>query len=177
MTLAKSALAALLGTALAAAPAFGQTAEDLKKAIDRLDKAAKELEDARTALKSDGLREKVTLVDSKIDAIDADVRDIKREIRDLKRRLENGSTSTALRPDYDSVVDRDRGRVRFINEFREEMSVVLNGRSYRLLPGEERLISVPSGSFTYQVLQIQRFTQDRRIASGETKTIRIYPLD
>ena len=86
-----------------------------------------------------------------------------------------GST-TALRPEYDSATFRGQGRVRLINDFPEEMSVLVNGRSYRLLPGQERLLAVPPGDFTYQVLQIHRDPRVRQIAADETKNIRIYPI-
>ena len=84
--------------------------------------------------------------------------------------------TTALRPDFDAATVRGRARVRFINEFHEQMSVVVNGTAFWLLPGEERLVPVPAGDFTFQVLQLQRFPQERRIAADETKTVRIYPI-
>jgi hypothetical protein len=176
MTLTRLIPATLLAAALAAAPtlAADPTPEELKKSIDRFEKAVKDLQELKDALKTDNVREKVTTLDSKIDLIDKDIQDIKKDIRDLKRKAD-GSTSTSLRPD-DSQTLRGQGRVRFINQYPEEMSVVINGRSYRLVPGEERLLTVPPGEFTYQVLQLQRDSQVRRIVADETKTIRIYPL-
>jgi hypothetical protein len=180
MTLAKSALATLLGAAIAAAPTFAQSpAEDLKKSVDKavekLEKVTKDLQEAKDALKNDDLRGKAITIDTKLDMLDKDIQDIKKDVRELRRRAGDG-TSTALRPDYDSTTFRGRGRVRFINEFSEEMSVVVNGRSFRIMPGEERLVPVAPGDFTYQVLQLQRFPQERRIAADETKTVRIYPI-
>src|SRR5262245_1350817 len=175
MTLTRYALAALLGTTLIAAPAAAQaTAEELKKEVEKLQQAVKDLKDAKDA--KDDLRTKVNAIDSKIDIIDRDVQELKRDIKEIKRRLGTEGT-TAMRPDTESGIARGTGRVRFINEFNEEMSVVVNGgRSYRLFPGQERLLTVPAGSYTYQVLQLQRFPQERRIAADETKTVRIYPL-
>lgn len=166
---------ALFAAAALAAPAAGQTPEDLKKSIDRLEKAVRDLQDAKDGLRTDELRKTASTLDAKLDLIDKDIQDIKKDIRELKRKA-NGGTTTALRPEYDSATYRGQGRVRFINEFPEEMSVVVNNRSYRLLPGQERLFPVTPGEFTYQVLQLQRDAQVRRIAADETKTIRIYPL-
>jgi archaellum component FlaC len=175
MSFAKSASSALLAAAFLAAPAVAQTtAEELKRAVDKLEQATKDLQAAKDALKVDALRDKVGTIDSKIDLIDKDIQDLKKDIREIKRKLDGGSVS--LRPDFDSTTTRGQARVRFINEFFEEMSVVVNGLSYRLLPGQERLISVPAGEFTYQVLQLQRAPQVRRIVADETKNIRIYPL-
>jgi energy-coupling factor transporter ATP-binding protein EcfA2 len=65
---------------------------------------------------------------------------------------------------------------RFVNEFSEEITVVFQDRSFRVLPGQERLIRTRPGQVTYQVLQLQRTPQVRSISPGETKTVRIYPL-
>jgi outer membrane murein-binding lipoprotein Lpp len=175
MTFAKYALAVLLGTALAAGPAFADPADDLKKAVEKLEKATKELQEAKEALKVDELRSRTSVIEAKIDLLSNDLLDLRKDIREIKRRVGDNS-STSLRPDMDSATARGLGRVRFINEISEEMSVVVNGKSFRLLPGQERLIPVPAGNFTYQVLQLQRVAQERRIAAGETKTFNIFPL-
>jgi hypothetical protein len=175
MTLTRTALAALLGLALVAAPAAAQTAEDFKKLNDKLDKITKDLADTKDSLKMDELRSKAITIDTKLELLDKDIQEMKKDIREIRRRMGDGA-STALRPDFDAAAFRGQGRVRFINEFYEEMSVVVNGRSFRLLPGEERLVPVPPGDFSYQVLQLQRFPQERRITADETKTVRIYPI-
>jgi gas vesicle protein len=161
--------------ALLAAPAAGQTADDIKKINDKLDKLTKELQDLRDGLKSEAIREKVATVDSKIDQLDQDIQTLKKDLRDVKRKVDGGTT-TALRPEYDSATPRGMARVRLINDHPEMMSVVVNGRAYRLSPGEERLVAVTPGEFTYQVLNIQRDARTRTIDANETKTIRIYPI-
>lgn len=173
MTLTKSAVAALLGLAVAAGQARAEPADDLRKAVEKLEKATKDLQEAKDALRAEGSREKLTAIESRLALIDKDIQEIQKDMRDLKRRLED-NTSTSRRFDTDSTRD---GQVRLINQFNEEMSVLLNNRVYRLTPGQERLISVPSGRFTYQVLQLQRNEQARTILGGETKTIRIFPAD
>jgi hypothetical protein len=166
---------ALFVAALLAAPAAGQSADDIKRINDKLDKLTKDLQELRDGMKLDAVREKVTTVDSKIDQLDQDIQTLKKDLRDIKRKVDGGTT-TALRPEYDSAAPRGMARVRLINDHPEEMSVVVNGRSYRLLPGQERLIAVTPGEFTYQVLNIQREARVRTIAADETKTIRIYPI-
>ena len=174
MTLTRFLPAALLVAALAA-PAAGQTAEDIKKLNDKLDALTKTVNDLKDGLKSDAVREKVTTVASHLDQLDQDIQAIKKDLRDLKRRVGDGTT-TALRPQYDAATFRGQGRVRFINEFPEEISVIVNGRPFRLLPGAERLVPVPPGDFTYQVLNVQRTPQVREIVADETKNIRIFPI-
>lgn len=174
MKYTKFALAALLAMGLVTAPAFADPADDLKKAVEKLDKATKELQEAKEALKIDELRSKAIKIDTTIELIDKDIQDIKKDIREIKRKLDGGP-STSFRSES-LYQGQGQGRVRFINEFNEEMSVVVNGRSYRLAPGQERLIAVAPGDFTYQVLQVQRFPQERKITADETKTVRIFPL-
>jgi len=174
MTLIRFLPAALLATALTA-PAAGQTADDIKKINDKLDRISKDLQDLKDGLKTEELRKATATIDSKIDLMDQDIRTIKDDLRQLKRRVGDGTTTT-LRPEIDSSTVRGQGRVRFINEFPGEISVVLNSRAFRLLPGQERLVPVTPGEFTYQVLNVQRDIQTRRIAADETKNIRIFPL-
>jgi hypothetical protein len=167
-------LPALFAVAVLAAPAAGQTAEDFKKLNDKLDALTKSLQDLKDGMKSDNVREKVAAVDSKIDLLDQDIKAIKDDVRQLKRRV-GGGTTTALRPEYDAATFRGQGRVRFINEFPEMVSVIVNGRPFRLMPGQERMLPVPPGDFTYQVLNVQREPQVREITADETKNIRIFP--
>jgi len=175
MTFAKCALAVVLATAVAAAPAFADQAEDLKKALEKLDKVSKEIQDLKESMKIEELRGKAITIDTKLDMLDKDILEIKKDIKEIKRKV-GDNTSTSLRPDLDSATARGLGRVRFINEMSEEMSVVVNGRPFRLMPGQERLVPVPPGEFTYQILQLQRVVQERRIAADETKNVRIFPL-
>jgi predicted RNase H-like nuclease (RuvC/YqgF family) len=166
---------ALFAAAVLAAPAVGQTPEELKRTVEKLEKVVKDLQDAKDGLKNENVREKVATIDSKLDQLDQDIQTIKKDLRDLKRKVDSGS-STSLRPDYDSTTVRGQGRVRLINDFPEEMSVRVNGLSYRLSPGQEKLVAVPPGEFTYQVLQIHRDPRVRQIVADETKNIRIYPI-
>ena len=174
MTLARL-LPALFATAALAAPAAGQSADDFKRLNDKLDALTRTLNDLKDGMRSDNLPDKVATVNKKIDELDQDIQAIKRDLRDLKRRVGDGTT-TALRPEFDSTTFRGQGRVRFINEFPEEVSVIVNGRPFRLLPGAERLVPVPPGDFTYQVLNVQRSPQVRPIIADETKNIRIFPI-
>src|SRR6188768_3400928 len=78
-----------------------QQLDDLKKVTDEL----KKLKDSMTRL--DELRSK--------------------DIKEIKRRLDNMAApgSTSLKPDTTAAF-KGQGRVRFINQFPEEMSVVVN---------------------------------------------------
>ena len=66
------------------------------------------------------------------------------------------------------------GSVKLINEYVTPMSIIVNGLSYRLEPGEIRFVEVPAGKFTYQVPSLQWAVQERSIAAGDIKPIRIH---
>lgn len=165
-------LATLLGLALGLpTQAAEPTPTDLKKAIEDLQKITDDLKTVKDAAAHiPDLRKKVAEANARIDMIELD-------IIELKKKLDK-TGSTSLRPTNDALTPnlKGQGRLRFVNAFSEEMAVVVNGKSYRLVPGEERVIPVPPGDYRYQVLQLQTQAQERQIAADETKTITIYPL-
>jgi uncharacterized protein YoxC len=175
MTLTKCALAALLAAGLVALPAAAQpTAEEWKKALDNLEKATKDLKEARDALKTDDLRTKATTIDTKLDILDKDIQQLKKDVQEIRRRVGDGS-STSLRPDTDAV-GRNMARVRVINTHPFEMSVLLNGRSFRIPAGAERLIPVLAGFYDFEVAQIPGDRRSGDLSPGQTKTFTIYPI-
>ena len=170
MTLTRCGLAAIVAMSLAV-PAIGQ--EEIKKINDKLDLLTKDLKDLKDSLKIDEVRAKAITIETKIDLLDREIQDIKKDVKELRRRAGEGPT-TALRPEYDSA--RTQSNVRIINTHPSEMSVVLNGLSHRLAPGEERLFRIPAGPYSFEVLQIPARAQSGALASGETKTFTIYPI-
>jgi hypothetical protein len=175
MTLTKSVLGALVAIGIAG-PALAQ--DDAKKAVEKIDQLSKDLQTLKESLKIDALREGAKTIDSKIDLLDKDIQEIKKDLKDLKeirRRLGDGGPSTSLRPGFDSAT-ANQARVRIINTHPFEMSVILNGFSYRLASGEERLFRVTPGDYSFEVLQIPGQLKSGAIAAGETKTFTIYPI-
>lgn len=170
MTLAKYALVAVLGAALVAAPARAADPAELDKALEKLDKATKALEEARKVMTD------LAQLHGRVITAEGEISILKQEVADLKRKLDAAPT-TALKPDTSASSFRGQGRVRFINEHPMSMSVVVNGLSYRLSPGAERLIPVPPGDYSYQVLQIHNAPRVRQIAANEVKTFTIYAQD
>ena len=84
MTLPKYALVAALGAALGAAPARAADPTELDKAVDKIEKATRALEEARKAMTDIGdLRGRVITTETEITLL-------KQEIADLKRKLDVG---------------------------------------------------------------------------------------
>jgi len=161
----KTAISAILGAALLATPANADSKEEMTKAVEKLEAATKKLEAVEKSL-TDYKLSNATAVRQ----LQADVEALKEDVKYLRQIIANPST-TSKRESFDTP---RMGRVKLMNEFVEEMSVVVNGTSYRLLPGQTRTINVPPGMFTYQVLQLQRTVQERPIAADEEKPIRIF---
>jgi len=160
--------ALLLGALALPVSAADPTPAELKQQIDDLKKVTDDLKKLKDSFaKLDELRSKSIIFETQLEMIEKD-------IKDIKKKLE-GAATTSLKPDTTTAF-KGQGRVRFINAYTDEMSVVVNGRSYRLLPGDEKVIPVPPGEYSYQVLQIQRAPQERQIAADETKTVTIYPI-
>ncbi|WP_020472186.1 hypothetical protein [Zavarzinella formosa] len=164
--------ALLFGVLALPVSAADPTPEELKKSIDDLKKVTDDLKKLKDAMnKLEELRSKSIIFETQLELIEKDIKDMKKKLG-----MDGSTPNTSLKPSDSTSAFKGQGRVRFINQFSEEMSVVVNGRSYRLLPGDEKLVPVPPGEFSYQVLQLQRAPQDRLIAADETKTVTIYPI-
>lgn len=161
----KTAFVAVLGTALLSAPANAGEPE-VTEAVKKLEHAVKKLESVEQSLTDYKLSNAAA-----VRQLQVDVEALKEDVRFLRQMIANPGT-TSKREAFDTAPKM--GRVKLMNEFVEEMSVVVNGTSYRLLPGQSRTINVMPGIFTYQVLQLQRSPQERRIAADEEKPIRIF---
>lgn len=162
------AAAVVMGAAMLFAPS-AVAAEDMNDAVKKLEAAVKKLE---TTEKS--LSEFRSVNASALRQVQEDMESLKARVRQLEdevKTLRPPSSTSKLGP-ADSTIRT--GRIRLTNDYLEEMSVVINGMSYRLPPGQSRTVSVPAGTFTYQVLQLQRIPQERFINPDEEKPIRIF---
>ena len=97
------------------------------------------------------------------------------ELEEVKKQLDQLRQEMArsrgpVRANYPVT---ETGRIRLVNEFPNEVAVIVNGVSYHLVPGETRTLdSQPAGTFTYQVLGAQHELQPRQLKANETFTIR-----
>jgi DNA-binding transcriptional MerR regulator len=67
------------------------------------------------------------------------------------------------------------GRIRLVNLYPTQMTIIVNERSYRLAPYSEQIIEHAAGNFYYQVLGVQPDILVRTLAPNETYTITVYP--
>jgi hypothetical protein len=162
---------------------------DFKKTLDSLETSLrKDLTDLRndqlnSNLKVQKLQGDVTKLQETIGKSPApnakllsDIDDIKKQLSLLKLDLD-ALKSKATPPRISaSAPTSDAARIRLVNTYAEQVTIVVNQRAYRVLPGETRLLeSQPQGAFTYQVLGVQPGLQNRTLAANETFTINVHP--
>lgn len=112
-----------------------------------------------------------------------DVVKLQRDVADLRRTNTGVSTSnypsqmpqgpipntTALAPTWSTV--------RLVNTFATDMTAMVNGVWYVVPPGQQRFVSVPSGTMTFQVLQVPAWgLQARTLSPNETFTLTLKPM-
>ncbi len=84
--------------------------------------------------------------------------------------------SSSLRPpSTGSTTDTKavKGTVRVVNEYPVQISIVVNGTSYRVAPSKSLDVEVPVGEFTYQLLESGAASTKSVIKEKELVTLRI----
>jgi hypothetical protein len=102
------------------------------------------------------------------------VADMRREMDALRRRANTVTSTSAYGPT--GVPTATTASVRLVNTYPSEQAVMVNGLSYHLAPGETRTLTIPAGSFRYEVLDAQLTPQERTVAPRGTFTITLYPV-
>lgn len=174
-----SALPAIPPSALVPVPGALVKAEE-KTDAEKLKDALKRIEDLELKVSrlSDMLYGKR---DSKGELLDptskgalADVTKLKDDLDKLEKELKTLKTAqqTVQKPALAPEV-KPKGIVKVVNEYPVEISMVINGRSYRVAPGTKVEVEVPAGRFTYQLPQSDAAPTDSVIKDKETVTLRI----
>jgi hypothetical protein len=147
----------------------------IQKLQDSVDDLGKRLNDAPTEGSVD------TQIRKALAAPAADIYALRQHVEQLQRELNNLRSgkpvirSSAYSPSGPTPIN-GVGRIRLVNTYPTQMTVVINERSYRLEPGADRIIDKqPAGTFMYQVLGVQPDLLVRNLAANETYTIMVYP--
>ncbi|GIW79102.1 MAG: hypothetical protein KatS3mg105_0909 [Gemmatales bacterium] len=179
-------LQALLAGALASAPTLSAPPTKAEPNADEvIAKQLKELKDSIDALKKQvqGLQTGMADTDIRIKKLEGQIADLEKDakaVTDLTIVVQNLSKQVAdLNKRISSappavVSKKPMGRILLVNDFPEEMTVVVNNKAYRLAPNSIHTIdNVPAGIFTYEVLRVQP-VRNRELGDNETFTIRIH---
>lgn len=98
------------------------------------------------------------------------------QLKEQVRRMEDRVNAMPQQSISSSSFRKEEGKLRLISEYPTEVTVLVNGRAYRLLPYQTRELILPAGTFTYELLDEEfPFTRTRSMMSGETFTVRIFP--
>jgi hypothetical protein len=179
-------MSAVFGAALATAPL---RAEDPKAPAAKAD--AGEIQKQLDALKADlnKLRDDVTKLRSLEDVVLGtkdgaagtnagllkrlgDMEDTLKQINAKLGQLDTNRTTSAY-GGTGTGTTAARSHVRIVNDYPTELSLMVNGRSYRMQPGESRTVDVPPGGYTYELLHAGSHPTTSSIKDGETVTLRI----
>jgi len=187
----RTVLAASLITTMAVATTQAQDTTPMKDPIKEVDPAIANL---RTEL------ERITTIVKRLETFEQNLKDtaekdtlavgrMQTEMNSLKSKVDQLSKDlAALAVKFDAsgkVVAKSSpvneplkvsaGRVLLKNDYLEEMTIIVNSTTYRVVPGQEMSVTVPAGTFSYQVPQLQNVVQSRNLKADETYTIRVHP--
>ncbi len=189
-------MSAAFGAALAAAPVAPVAAQDkdksqpdatkkddltdikdqlktLREDVKNLQTFRKEIDDLVLGKKDGtGIGPDAGLI-KRLNELEGRLNKIQESLNSISARLGGPSNSTsAFGPPAPGVVP-GRAFVRIVNEYPTEMSMLVNGRSYRVLPGQTTTVEVPPGGYTYELLHTGSQPVTSTVKEGETVTLRI----
>ncbi|MCE9563975.1 MAG: hypothetical protein K8U57_18185 [Planctomycetes bacterium] len=110
----------------------------------------------------------------------AELKEFKNRLAQIEKDLANYKTQTSLRPanpvtPVNPIVDpkAGKGTIRVVNEYPVQISIVVNGMSYRIAPSKTLDVDVSAGEFSYQLLESGAALTKSVIKEKETVTLRI----
>ena len=152
-------------------PNAHDTLEALKEQVKDLTRALEDFKSMKTDLEQAEKRTNLAFarVAGDVQAMRQQIADLRRELDDLKKRA--GSTTIS---GY-AANGAGSGRVRMINHYAEQITVVVNDKFYKVEPGQTRLSEpIAAGTFTYEVLGVQS-PRTRTVAADGTFTFEVHP--
>lgn len=150
--------------------------DDVKKDLGDLKKARTDIEDliyGKADGKTDadkGIMRRLSDLEARLKAIESTLTRVETVLTDPSKRTSGYANPAA--PASPGLVGA-RATVRLVNDYPTDVSMLVNGRSYRLSPGETRTVEVPAGSYTYELLHSGAAPKSAAIKDGETVTLRV----
>ncbi len=116
-----------------------------------------------------GVLKRMTDLEEKLDRIEKAVESMRSSVA----RLEPGRVALSPAAPAPMPAAATKTAVRLVNDYPSELSLILNGASHRLKPGETKSVDVSPGSFTYELIADGAKPITRTIRDDETVTLRI----
>ena len=170
------ALAAMAST-LTVKPVIGaEPSEELKAIRDVLQKIDQRMENSNNiALQTlDRMKADFGQLKSDMAQMRDDMARMSREVADLRNRGNSGA-STSYFAGSAPVAPAATASIKLINTYISDMTAVINGTMYVVMPGQTRTVPLYAGNVSYQVLQTQDFSKTTTLQPGEVLTLSLYP--
>jgi hypothetical protein len=178
------ASALLTGPVRADPPTTAERLEDIQKNLDKLSKSMTDLARVLPALEEIKKQVEDVRVDARAGALrsQTEIKDLKDQIAQLKSEVDalrkNQATTNRVAmspPSENQPAAPTTGHVEITNTYPAEVVVIINRRSYHVLPGQT-VVSEPvlAGTFTYEVLGVTE-QRTRTLAANKTYPIWVHP--
>ena len=115
---------------------------------------------------TDGLLKKMTRLEETLAAVD-------KKLQLLDTKL-SASTRTASSSPESAKAIVETGSVKIVNDYEVEISIVVNGKAFRIEPKETKNIDVPVGSLKYQLLGSGSSETTRTVKDKEIVTLWVH---
>jgi hypothetical protein len=120
-----------------------------------------------------GVLKRLTDLEAKLDRIEKAVESMRQSVAKLGDTTRSSLSPAAGGNPIVAPGTANRSAVRLVNDYPSELSIILNGTSHRLRPGETKAVDVPPGRFTYELIAEGAKAVTRTIRDDETVTLRI----
>lgn len=148
-----------------------QELTDLKKSIEDLTRFRRDIDDLLF-----GKKDSTSILDTgilkRLSELEEGLKRINSSLTRIEERLQNQPRSTSgFGPSTSTTTTR--GTIRLVNDYPTDLSIVLNGISHRLSPGQIKNVEVNPGSYSYELLVPGAQVTNDTIREGQTITLRI----
>ena len=120
-----------------------------------------------------GLAKKIDDLGTTLKTLDESVKKLDEKMTKLGESVEKSRTSQSSPLTNKDTTKTATGIVKLINGYGERVSMVLNGTTYRLEPGETKDIHVPAGAFDYALPLAGGEVRKSQVKDSEIVTLRI----
>ena len=153
------------------AKALKEDLDSLKKDVAAVNSFLRETIDGKVSDKGfthDGVVKRLQKLDDALDTLTKKMQALDAKLTDSTRTV---GSSPLTHGDERPLTSR--GTVRIVNDYPVEISILVNGTSYRLDPNTKKDVPVGVGSFKYQLLTSGGSETERSIKDNETVTLTI----
>jgi hypothetical protein len=144
--------------------------EDLKKDVESLRKSRDSVDDLLYG-KADGKSPIDLGIMRRLSDLDARLKSVESALARIESALKDPTRTSGYAPGTAPITTRSH--IRIVNDYPTEMSMMVNGKSYRIAPGEVKILDVPAGSYSYELLHAGSQPKSGTVRDGETVTLRI----